>query len=144
MECLDIILNSILQKWDSTSFLLKLASLNRLLSFSDTPLSSSRENVFLTSAFIQLIMKFYNFSLKYLKIILLSPFSLPLFCSGFLHSQITTMVRAQFPCHQTLRLRIFLYIVLLHLISKNSNTLSTSIILFQEAMMPPYSLLYQD
>lgn len=118
MECLDIILNSILQKWDSTSFLLKLASLNRPLSFSDTPLSSSRENVFLTSAFIQLIMKFYNFSLKYLKIILLSPFSLPLFCSGFLHSQITTMVHAQFPCHQTLRLRIFLHIVLLHLFPK--------------------------
>lgn len=36
------------------------------------------------------------------------------------------------------------YIVLLYLISKNSITLSTSIVLLEEAIMSPYSMLYQD
>lgn len=138
MESVHISLSSIIQKWDSTSFLFKLASLMTPLLVITPVLQYRKCRIFDTLPFIRLV--FYGF---FFWNILNFFFHLHSRC----HYLSLPDYRNHMPSFLATRhyfLESFYCIALSYLISQNSVTL-TSIILIQEVIiMPPCSLLYQD
>lgn len=124
---------------------LTLASL-KLSSFSDTAVVFQyQKHTFWHHPLIQLMMMFYKFLKNILNLLFIPILSdIILFRFSLLLDYYNSYTCPVSLPPEFISQNPIYYIVLLYLISKNSITLSTSIVLLEEAIMSPYSMLYQD